>query len=122
MGDAEVRRGLRAIVEAEHGFNQALERCGDVDGTFADAVGGAAVLLIGECDAKGGFELRPGAGELDEAGLKLLRGAFDGETELPGEALDGFDGGGICAELRAKLGPADAGLADLRRVDAERRR
>ena len=117
--DAEMGRGLRAVVEAEDGFDRADELGGDADGALADAVGGVADLVVGELDAESGFDGGLGAGELEIA--EFGRGEFGGETEFFGEGLDKLEGGGIGTvlgtELRArqlllaKGGGVDGGLA-----------
>ena len=106
-GYAELGRGLGPVVEAEDGFDEAGEGGGKLDRALAGAEAIGAERLIGEGDAEGALDIGAGAGELQGAGGELIRRCGDGEIELPGEGADGFDGGGVRAELGAELGAGE---------------
>ena len=100
--------GLRAVVEAEDGFDGADEFSGKGDAAFANAVGDSVLGLVDEGDAEGLLHGGDGADEFDGAAFGAGGVGRDGEAVLFGEGADEFDRVGVCAVVLAVLGVGEA--------------
>jgi hypothetical protein len=63
---------------------------------------------MNELDAEGFLHGVDGAGEFDHAAFGTGSVSCDGETELSGEGVDEFDGGGVCGVETTILSPGEA--------------
>ena len=103
FADAEMRLGLRAIVEAEDAFDDAAERGGDLDSAAAHAAGAARVLIVVEFDVECAAEIADRAAEKN--GAARAADFYYLQFILRGEGADFLYVGGARAvadgELRA---------------------
>ncbi len=115
-GDAEVRFGLWAVVEAEHGADVRREFLRQGQRALADAQCTAFCRVRLDLGAKGFLEVFDGAGKLDRSARRLQFGV-DLEVVLRGESFDERNGLRVCAMLGLKLLVREANPAEGAGVD-----
>ena len=96
-----MRPRLRPVVEAEHGFDDALQLIGELDAADPAAIGALRQFEALQVDAEGGVELGDRAREHDGAPRRIL--LHDRQAVRAGEFPDGGEIGGGGAELPGEI-------------------
>ncbi len=104
--DAEVRLGLRTVVEAEHGDDVALQFGWKKDVAVTNAIGLPGDARVRQRDAERPLHVRDAAGKLDGPPSGRRRAGLNLQAELLGEPFHQHDRGGIgrviCSEFRSR--------------------